>query len=342
MILVTGGAGFIGTNFILECLKHYESKIIVLDALTYAGNFSNFDQVEPSDRLIKIEGDINDLRLLSEIFNKYQPEAVFHFAAESHVDRSISGPRNFIDSNILGTFNLLMSSREFLDAKAPRRFKFFHISTDEVFGSLENWDPSFSESSNYSPNSPYSASKASSDMLVRSFIKTFNFPAIITNCSNNFGPFQSPEKLIPLTVFNAINEKKIPIYGDGNQIRDWLFVQDHVKALLALFELDSYDFHNFCIGGDNEITNINLVREICTILDNKQPRRNGASYSKLITHVEDRLGHDFRYSVNSDRIKSLTAWKPSQNFEENLKYTVEWFLKNESWMNDMRQRQEKE
>lgn len=337
MIFVTGGAGFIGTNFIFEYLKKYEDKVINLDLLTYAGNINNLNTLTSSNRLINIKGNIDNRKLVKEIFNDYKPSYLFHFAAESHVDRSISGPWDFINTNINGTFNLLMAAKEYIKEHDIKDFKFFHISTDEVFGSLELKDPSFNEDSKYLPNSPYSASKASSDLLVRSFIKTYNFPAVITNCSNNFGPFQSPEKLIPRTIFNAINQKPIPVYGDGKQIRDWLFVSDHVSALLEIMHLKDDVNINYCIGGDNEIQNIELVMNICTILDEILPMEN-ISYSRFIQFVQDRPGHDYRYSVNTHKIRNATNWKPSNKFKQNLTATIQWFIENQSWMNEMNQR----
>jgi dTDP-glucose 4,6-dehydratase len=337
MILVTGGSGFIGTNFIYEYTKLYSEKVINLDLLTYAGNANNLKPLESSGKVINFEGNINDSKLVKDLLYQFKPSALFHFAAESHVDRSILGPSEFIKTNINGTFNLLMCSNEYIKDNNVKDFKFFHVSTDEVFGALSAIDPPFDENSQYSPNSPYSASKASSDFLVRSFCKTYNFPAVITNCSNNFGPFQSPDKLIPLTIFNAINNKPIPIYGNGKQIRDWLYVKDHVLALLAIMNKNSNIELNYCIGGDNEVENIKIVTTICNILDQLYPSKI-SSYSNLIKFVEDRPGHDFRYSVCTDKIKKAFNWKPSEHFNENIEATIKWYLNNTAWMIEMNQK----
>lgn len=325
-VLVTGGCGFIGSNFVkyLISLKSYFP--IVLDKLTYAGNKENINQIS-EEKFELVEGDICDEQLLLNLFKKYKFDGVFHLAAESHVDRSIDAPREFIDTNIIGTFNLLQASRASI-SKNKNNFKFIHVSTDEVYGDLGS-DGYFDEESPYRPNSPYSASKAASDHLVRSWGKTFNLPVIITNCSNNYGANQFPEKLIPLMIINCLDWKKLPIYGNGKNIRDWLFVEDHCIALETIFSKgavgDSYN-----IGGSNEIKNIDIVKIICDIMDELKPSKNG-SYRDLITFVDDRPGHDKRYAVDSTKLSNTLKWKPRESFQSGIKKTIEWYLNNEDW-----------
>ena len=325
-VLVTGGCGFIGSNFVkyLISLKCYFP--IILDKLTYAGSKENINQInEESFELI--EGDICDEQLLLNLFKKYKFDGVFHFAAESHVDRSIDAPREFIDTNIIGTFNLLQASRANI-SKNKNNFKFIHVSTDEVYGDLGP-DGYFDEESPYRPNSPYSASKAASDHLSRSWGKTFNLPVIITNCSNNYGANQFPEKLIPLMIINCIDWKQLPVYGNGENIRDWLFVEDHCIALETIFSKGEVG-ETYNIGGSNEIKNIDIVKIICDIMDELKPSKNG-SYRDLITFVDDRPGHDKRYAVDSTKLKNTLKWKPRESFQSGIKKTIEWYLNNEDW-----------
>ena len=325
-VLVTGGCGFIGSNFVkyLISLKCYFP--IILDKLTYAGSKENINQIsEESFELVK--GDVCDEQLLLSLFKKYKFEGVFHFAAETHVDRSIDGPREFINTNILGTFNLLQASIAHSKTN-DNNFKFIHISTDEVYGDLGK-EGYFDEESPYKPNSPYSASKAASDHLVRSWGKTFNLPVIITNCSNNYGANQFPEKLIPLMIMNCLNWKKLPIYGNGENIRDWLFVEDHCIALETIFSEGEVG-ETYNIGGSNEIRNIDIVKTICDIMDELKPSKNG-SYRDLISFVNDRPGHDKRYAVDSTKLKNTLKWKPRESFQSGIKKTIKWYLNNEDW-----------
>ena len=325
-VLVTGGCGFIGSNFVkyLISLKCYFP--IILDKLTYAGSKENINQIsEESFELVK--GDVCDEQLLLSLFKKYKFEGVFHFAAESDVDRSIDGPREFINTNILGTFNLLQASIAHSKSN-DNNFKFIHISTDEVYGDLGK-EGYFDEESPYKPNSPYSASKAASDHLVRSWGKTFNLPVIITNCSNNYGANQFPEKLIPLMIMNCLDWKKLPIYGNGENIRDWLFVEDHCIALETIFSEGEVG-ETYNIGGSNEIRNIDIVKTICDIMDELKPSKNG-SYRDLISFVNDRPGHDKRYAVDSTKLKNTLKWKPRESFQSGIKKTIKWYLNNEDW-----------
>ena len=325
-VLVTGGCGFIGSNFVkyLISLKCYFP--IILDKLTYAGSKENINQIsEESFELVK--GDVCDEQLLLSLFKKYKFEGVFHFAAETHVDRSIDGPREFINTNILGTFNLLQASIAHSKTN-DNNFKFIHISTDEVYGDLGK-EGYFDEESPYKPNSPYSASKAASDHLVRSWGKTFNLPVIITNCSNNYGANQFPEKLIPLMIMNCLDWKKLPIYGNGENIRDWLFVEDHCIALETIFSEGEVG-ETYNIGGSNEIRNIDIVKTICDIMDELKPSKNG-SYRDLISFVNDRPGHDKRYAVDSTKLKNTLKWKPRESFQSGIKKTIKWYLNNEDW-----------
>ena len=325
-VLVTGGCGFIGSNFVkyLISLKCYFP--IILDKLTYAGSKENINQIS-EERFELVEGDICDEQLLLNLFKKYKFDGVFHLAAESHVDRSIDAPREFIDTNIIGTFNLLQASRANI-SKNKNNFKFIHVSTDEVYGDLGP-DGYFDEESPYRPNSPYSASKAASDHLSRSWVKTFNLPVIITNCSNNYGANQFPEKLIPLMIINCIDWKQLPVYGNGENIRDWLFVEDHCIALETIFSKGDIG-ETYNIAGSNEIKNIDIVKIICDIMDELKPSKNG-SYRDLITFVDDRPGHDKRYAVDSTKLKNTLKWNPRESFQSGIKKTIKWYLNNEDW-----------
>ena len=337
-ILITGGCGFIGSNFIHYLFNNLQNvNIVNIDNLTYAGNEKNLKEINSKDSYTFYRGDISDENLINEILKKHEINCIINFAAESHVDLSIKNPKNFINTNILGTFNLINSFNNFINKK-NEDFLFLHISTDEVFGSLDKMDPPFEEKSKIKPNSPYSASKASSDMLVRAWHKTYNFPSIITNCSNNYGPYQFPEKLIPLTIFNAVNGKNINIYGDGSNIRDWLYVEDHCSAIFEIMQ-NGKKGESYNIGGNNELDNNTLVRYICEILDELYPSRlnnnsNCLRYAELIKYVSDRAGHDFRYSINSNKLSSNLNWKPKTDFMNGLKKTVKWYLDNEDWVNN--------
>jgi len=329
-ILVTGGAGFIGSNFVLEWVTQSRDRIINLDLLTYAGNINNLSSIKNNLNHVFIQGNITDEILISDLLKHYKPWAIINFAAESHVDRSISNPSAFIQTNIIGTYNLLESTRKYFDNltnEERKTFRLLHVSTDEVYGSLKNGDPAFTEESNYEPNSPYSASKASSDHLVRAWFHTYGLPTIITNCSNNYGPYQFPEKLIPLIITNALNGNDLPIYGDGQNIRDWLFVTDHCSAIINVLE-KGIPGECYNIGGNNEKTNIEVVNIICSLLDELAPKhQNGlSSYSKLINFVKDRQGHDRRYAINSSKIQRELGWQPKETFETGIAKTVKWYL----------------
>ena len=339
-IFITGGAGFIGSNFVHNWIFNSNEKIVNLDLLTYSGNLSNLKRFEKDSRHIFIEGNILDKSLVKEIFIKYNPRALINFAAESHVDRSINSPDAFIQTNIVGTYNLLdctlfyWSNLSDLDKKG---FRFFQISTDEVFGSLKSNDPSFTEKHLFAPNSPYSASKASSDHLVRSFNKTYDLPTIITHCSNNYGPYQFPEKFIPLVLNNAFKKKKIPIYGDGLNIRDWLFVKDHCLALMEILKKGKPG-ETYNIGGENEKTNNEVVFIICDILDQLKPLNTSSGikkYSELITYVKDRPGHDRRYSINCEKLKLKLNWSPKYDFKTGILETINWYISNQKWMENI-------
>ena len=332
-ILVTGGSGFIGSNFIHYLINNTDyQRIINLDKLTYAGNNENLINIQQNIRYKFIKGDICDRQCIKKIFQDYSPNKIVHFAAESHVDRSIDGPKNFINTNIVGTSILLEESLSYynkLKKLSKSSFKFHHISTDEVFGSLGE-KGSFVEDSPYDPSSPYSASKASSDHLVRAWHRTFGLPVTISNCSNNYGPYQFPEKLIPLIIINCLSNKSLPVYGKGENIRDWLYVEDHCKAInLILQEGAIGDTYN--IGGNNEISNINIVESICTILDKLKPSNSGKSYNQMISFVKDRPGHDFRYAINTTKIKKDLNWEPKETFDSGLTKTIKWYLENENW-----------
>ena len=325
-ILVTGGCGFIGSNYVLQQIAS-NNKVINIDKLTYAGNTNNLNSIKNNSNYKFFHSDICDKKSLEILFKKFQPDALVHFAAESHVDRSIDSPMEFINTNIIGTANLLEASLNYW--KNNDQFRFVHISTDEVFGSLNNTGV-FTENTKYDPSSPYSASKASSDHLVRAWHRTFGLPIIITNCSNNYGPYQFPEKLIPLMVANCFDEKPLPIYGKGLNIRDWLFVEDHCRAIhTALLKGKVGETYN--IGGNNELKNIDIVKIICSHLNKLKPRKNGELYEELITYVDDRPGHDFRYAIDSSKINDEINWKPKETFESGIKKTINWYLNNESW-----------
>ena len=329
MILVTGGSGFIGANFILNWFSENEEPLVNLDKLTYASNQDNLKHLKNSKNYFFEKGSIEDLSLVTALLEKYQPRAVINFAAESHVDRSISDSDDFIQTNILGTHTLLKASLKYfetLKGSEKDNFRYIQISTDEVYGSLKDKDPQSLEDSPYFPNSPYSASKASGDHLARAWHETFGLPVITTNCTNNYGPFQHEEKLIPLMISHSLKGKKLPIYGDGSNVRDWLYVTDHCDALsLVLKKGRTGETYN--IGGKNEIKNIEVVTQICNLLDDVYPKKNGGSYSDQITFVEDRLGHDYRYGLNISKIEKEIGWTPKENFSSGINKTVEWYLK---------------
>ena len=328
-ILVTGGCGFIGSNFIQYSLQKYSHlNIVNLDKLTYAGSISNLSSV-PKERYVFIKGDICNKDLVGALFKKYRFDSVIHFAAESHVDRSIDAPEMFVNTNILGTLNLLEHSRKYYLESKNTSFRFLHISTDEVFGTLGNTGK-FVEETPYDPSSPYSASKAGSDHLVRAWNKTYALPTLVTNCSNNYGPYQFPEKLIPLIIINAINGKRLPVYGTGKNIRDWLYVLDHCEAILTVLSKGEVG-QTYNIGGGNEIENIEVVKIICNILDRLLPKKNSESYKELISFVKDRPGHDFRYAIDTTKINSKLDWYPRESFKSGLEKTVEWYIENAAW-----------
>ena len=345
MILVTGGAGFIGSNFVLQWLASGDEPALNLDALTYAGNLENLRSLADSAKYRFVHGDITDVELLARLFAEHRPRAVVHFAAESHVDRSIHGPDAFVQTNVVGTFRLLEAARTYwssLDAEKKGAFRFLHVSTDEVYGTLGPDDPAFTETTPYTPNSPYSASKASSDHLVRAYHHTYGFPTLTTNCSNNYGPYHFPEKLIPLMIVNCLAGKPLPVYGDGQQIRDWLYVEDHCAAIRRVLEAGRLG-ETYNIGGWNEKANIEIVRTICTLLDEMAPAalrgvinaKTGAavaSYDELITYVADRPGHDRRYAIDARKIERELGWKPAETFESGIRKTVQWYLENQHWV----------
>ena len=337
MTLVTGGAGFIGANFVLDWLASSDEPIINLDKLTYAGNLLNLSSLQGDDRHIFIRGDIGDQSLLTRLFNEYRPRAVINFAAESHVDRSIHDPEAFIQTNIVGLYRLLEASRSYhqqLLEQDRQIFRFLHVSTDEVYGSLDKDAPAFRETNPYEPNSPYSASKAASDHLVRAWGETYDLPVITSNCSNNYGPYQFPEKLIPLVINHALTGKTLPIYGDGQQVRDWLYAGDHCSALRCVLEKGAVG-ETYNIGGNSEKANIVLVRELCNLLDELQPRSDGKSYQEQITFVTDRPGHDRRYAIDCSKIAMKLGWQPEETFETGIRKTVQWYLNNQEWVADV-------
>jgi len=332
-ILVTGGAGFIGSNFVLDWLAGADEPVVNLDLLTYAGNLQNLASLEGDKRHIFVQGDIGDAQLVSQLLAEHQPRAVLNFAAESHVDRSILGPEDFIQTNVVGTFRLLEAVRSYwgnLPTQAKADFRFLHVSTDEVYGSLEKTAPAFTESHRYEPNSPYSASKAASDHLVRAYHHTYGLPVLTTNCSNNYGPFHFPEKLIPLCIQNALAGKALPIYGDGQQIRDWLYVKDHCSAIRRVLA-DGTLGETYNVGGWNEKPNLEVVHTLCTILDELSPRADGKSYQTQITFVTDRPGHDRRYAIDATKLERELGWKPAETFETGIYKTVQWYLANQAW-----------
>jgi dTDP-glucose 4,6-dehydratase len=335
MILVTGGAGFIGANFVLEWLSSSgEEGVINLDKLTYAGNLSNLRALENDSRHIFIHGDIGDKVLVAKLLAEYHPRAIVNFAAESHVDRSIHGPGDFIQTNIVGTFNLLECARDYwgsLQGPEKEKFRFHHVSTDEVYGSLSSSDPAFTETNPYEPNSPYSASKAASDHLVRAWFHTYGFPVVTTNCSNNYGPYHFPEKLIPLVILNALNGKPLPVYGDGQQIRDWLYVGDHCSAIREVLAKGRLG-ETYNIGGWNEKANLEVVHTICSILDELKPRADSRPYADQITFVTDRPGHDRRYAIDASKIEKELGWRPAETFNTGIRKTVQWYLDNPDWV----------
>ena len=336
MLLVTGGAGFIGSNFVLSTVAQTGEAVLNLDKLTYAGNLKNLAALEGDARHVFVQGDICDRTLVRRLLAERRPRAIVHFAAESHVDRSIEGPAEFVQTNVTGTFSLLEESRAHwsaLPAAEKAAFRFLHVSTDEVYGSLGADDPAFSEQTPYAPNSPYAASKAASDHLVRAYHHTYGLPALTTNCSNNYGPYQFPEKLIPLVIHNALAGKPLPVYGDGKNVRDWLYVLDHCAAVrLALDKGRPGETYN--IGGSSERTNIDVVQQICAILDRVQPRAGGR-YAELVTFVKDRPGHDRRYAIDSRKIRAELGWSPQESFESGLEKTVRWYLANRAWTEDI-------
>jgi len=335
MILVTGGAGFIGGNFVLDWLKDRKAEGIVnLDKLTYAGNLATLDSLRHDRRHLFVHGDIGDQGLVTKLLKEHQPRAIVNFAAETHVDRSIHGPAEFVQTNIIGTFNLLECARSYwnaLDESKKATFRFHHVSTDEVYGSLLASDPAFTETNSYKPNSPYSASKAASDHLVRAWFHTYGFPVVTTNCSNNYGPYHFPEKLIPLVILNALNSKPLPIYGDGQQVRDWLYVGDHCSAIREVLAKGKLG-ETYNIGGWNEKANIEVVKTICSILDELKPRADGKSYAEQITFVADRPGHDRRYAIDASKLNRELGWKPKETFDTGIKKTVQWYLDNLVWI----------
>ena len=358
MILVTGGAGFIGSNFVLDWLAEHDESVVSLDKLTYAGNLENLASIKDDPRHIFVRGDIGDTELVARLLKQYRPRAILNFAAESHVDRSIHGPEDFIQTNIVGTFHLLEAVRAYWQnlpsPPSPRpspagrgsshgaggegvirdNFRFLHVSTDEVYGSLAKDDPAFSEAHRYEPNSPYSASKAASDHLVRAYHHTYGLPVLTTNCSNNYGPYHFPEKLIPLMIVNALAGKPLPVYGDGQQIRDWLYVKDHcaaIRCVLAKGKLGEV----YNIGGWNEKANLDIVHTVCALLDELHPRADGKSYREQIAFVADRPGHDRRYAIDARKIERELGWKPAETFETGIRKTVQWYLDNRDWVNNV-------
>ena len=332
-ILVTGGSGFIGSNFIHHLIETTDARVVNLDKLTYAGNPANLESISHNPRYVFVHGDVSDTKLVEALLVKYKPDEIAHFAAESHVDRSISGPDAFLQTNIIGTYSLLQSALPYyrsLDPASRTRFRFLHVSTDEVYGTLSPTEPAFHEGTPYAPNSPYAASKASSDHLVRAWFHTYGLPTIITNCSNNYGRYQFPEKLIPLVTLNALAGKSLPIYGDGRQVRDWLFVEDHCRALMMVLRGGRVG-ETYNIGGGNQQSNLEVVRTICTLLNELSPNSPVFPHEKLIRFVEDRPGHDRRYAINAHKIEAELSWRALESFETGLRKTVSWYLANSAW-----------
>lgn len=334
MILVTGGAGFIGANFVLDWLAQSDEPVLNLDKLTYAGNLENLTSLQGDVRHVFVRGDIGDTGLVTQLLSEHRPRAVLNFAAESHVDRSIHGPEDFIQTNIVGTFHLLEAVRAYwigLTGEAKSAFRFLHVSTDEVYGSLGVSEPAFTEQHRYEPNSPYSASKAASDHLVRAYHHTYGLPVLTTNCSNNYGPYHFPEKLIPLMIVNALAGKALPVYGDGQQVRDWLYVKDHCSAIRRVLDAGRLgEVYN--VGGWNEKPNIEIVHTICALLDELQSRARGKSYREQIAFVKDRPGHDRRYAIDARKLEHELGWKPAETFDTGIRKTVQWYLDNQAWV----------
>jgi dTDP-glucose 4,6-dehydratase len=333
-ILVTGGAGFIGSNFVLDWLTQQSEPVVNLDKLTYAGNLENLTSLQGDPRHVFVKGDIGDFDTVLALLHQHSIRAVINFAAESHVDRSIHGPEDFIQTNIVGSFRLLEAVRSYwntLDVVAQGSFRFLHVSTDEVYGSLKKHEPAFKEVNRYEPNSPYSASKAASDHLVRAYHHTYGLPVLTTNCSNNYGPYHFPEKLIPLCIHNALAGKSLPIYGDGQQIRDWLYVRDHCSAIRRVLEAGQLG-ETYNVGGWNEKANLDVVHTLCEILDDLSPRADGLSYKTQITFVQDRPGHDRRYAIDASKLERELGWKPVETFETGIRKTVQWYLENQAWV----------
>jgi dTDP-glucose 4,6-dehydratase len=336
-IFVTGGAGFIGSNFVLDWLAQSDEIVVNLDNLTYAGNLDNLRSLEGDARHVFVRGDIGDAALVAALLAEHKPRAILNFAAESHVDRSILGPGEFIQTNIVGTFHLLEAVRAYwggLEGEAKAAFRFLHVSTDEVYGSLEPDAPAFTEQHRYEPNSPYSASKAASDHLVRAYHHTYGLPVLTTNCSNNYGPYHFPEKLIPLVIHNALTGKALPIYGDGQQIRDWLYVKDHCSAIRRVLESGVLG-ETYNVGGWNEKANLDVVHTLCAMLDELQPRTDAQSYKTQITFVKDRPGHDKRYAIDASKLERELGWKPAETFESGIRKTVQWYLANSDWVQNV-------
>lgn len=334
MILVTGAAGFIGANFVLDWVGQSQEPVVNLDKLTYAGNPENLASLQGNPGHIFVQGDIGDRALVDRLLAEHKPRAVVNFAAESHVDRSIHGPEDFIQTNVVGTFHLLESVRAYwgsLEGEAKSAFRFLHVSTDEVYGTLGPNDAPFTETTPYTPNSPYSASKAASDHLVRAYHHTYGLPTLTTNCSNNYGPYHFPEKLIPLMIVNALAGKPLPVYGDGMQVRDWLFVKDHCSAIRRVLDAGTTG-ETYNVGGWNEKPNIEIVKTVCALLDDLRPRADGQSYTTQITYVKDRPGHDRRYAIDATKIHRELGWKPSETFETGIRKTVQWYLDHPDWV----------
>lgn len=337
MIFVTGGAGFIGANFVLDWLAHVDEPVVNIDKLTYAGNLENLASLQGDSRHVFVQADIGDEKVLTQLLSEHQPRAIVNFAAESHVDRSIHGPEDFIQTNVVGTFRLLEAVRAYwsgLGDQAKADFRFLHVSTDEVYGTLSPTDSAFTEENNYEPNSPYSASKAASDHLVRAWHHTYGLPVLTTNCSNNYGPLHFPEKLIPLMIVNALAGKALPIYGDGMQVRDWLYVRDHCSAIRRVLEAGKLG-ETYNVGGWNEKANIEIVKTVCALLDELCPRGDGKSYAEQITYVTDRPGHDRRYAIDARKLERELGWMPAETFETGIRKTVQWYLDNPDWVSNV-------
>ena len=337
MIFVTGAAGFIGANFVLDWLALNDEPVINIDKLTYAGNLQSLKSIANDPRHQFVHGDIGDRALLDRLLAEHKPRAVVNFAAESHVDRSIHGPEDFIQTNVVGTFHLLEAVRSYwsaLEGDAKSNFRFLHVSTDEVYGTLSATDAPFTETTAYEPNSPYSASKAASDHLVRAYHHTYGLPVLTTNCSNNYGPFHFPEKLIPLMIVNALGGKPLPVYGDGMQVRDWLYVKDHCSAIRRVLEAGKLG-ETYNVGGWNEKPNMDIVNTVCALLDELSPRADGGKYATQITYVQDRPGHDRRYAIDATKIHRELGWKPAETFDTGIRKTVEWYLENVEWVNQV-------